>query len=407
MIGPLHRHVWLRLPRHLRRTALFRATRLLAPRPSDVPPRLPLIVAGNFTTSSGLGASARLCYEALDAGGVSVLGIDLARSLNQPADLAEVRFRDARGMAGPGTAILHVNSPLMALAALSLGRRFLAEKYVVGYWAWELPEVPDEWRLGVSLVHEIWVPSAFCAAAMARIAGGRPVRVVPHPVAVRDRAHAPRSASPGGASRPFTFLTIFNMASGFSRKNPLATIAAFRRAFGNASDVRLIVKTSNPHAYPRGMQEIQAAIADAANVELLHQTFADAAIDALYDRSDVLVSLHRSEGFGLTLAEAMLHGVPVIATNWSGNVDFLNTSNGCPIGFDLVPARDEQGTYDQPGMSWAEARIDEAAGAMLQLRGDPDFALSLGRKARADAVSAWNEKDFCARVSRDLGLAIR
>ncbi len=208
----------------------------------------------------------------------------------------------------------------------ALGGRFIYGKYIVGYWAWELPQVPRDWNFGVPFVHEVWVPSTFTAEAIRPITGGRPVRVVPHPVTV-----------PGGtratwieAGRPFTVLTIFNALSSVARKNPFAVIDAFKTAFGDDRDARLVIKALNMAHAPLAMRQRLAAEAS-PNITLIDHVMSEADLEALYAKSDVLVSLHRSEGFGLTVAEAMARGLAVISTDWSGTVDFLTPDRGVPV----------------------------------------------------------------------------
>ena len=149
---------------------------------------------------------------------------------------------------------------------------------------------------------------------------------------------------------------------------------------------------------------IQVAIADARNITLISASLEKSALNALYSEADVLISLHRSEGFGLTLAEAMLRGLPVIATNWSGNVDFLTGDTGIPVPYRLVPAQDPQGTYQHPDLRWADADIDAAAAALRRLRADPALRRTLGEAAAAFGVKAWSGAAYAATARRRLGL---
>jgi glycosyltransferase involved in cell wall biosynthesis len=194
------------------------------------------------------------------------------------------------------------------------------------------------------------------------------------------------------------------MASSFARKNPCAAISAFRSAFGDDPDVRLVVKLANVTTYPYGLKLIQAAIADARNITLISTTLEKSALDALYSETDVLISLHRSEGFGLTMAEAMLRGLPVVATNWSGNVDFLTDDTGIPLPYRLVPAQDPQGTYQHPNSRWADADIEAAAAALQRLRADPALRRKLGEAAAAFGAKAWGRAAYTATTRRHLGL---
>ncbi|WP_237217379.1 glycosyltransferase, partial [Falsiroseomonas oryziterrae] len=378
MIGLLHRYLWQRLPYGLRRAALFRATTLAAPRPRrGVEPAAPLIVAGTLRAASGLGESARLCLEALRAEGVAAIGLDLTEALRQPAALpppAPPHTVDA----GPGTLILHVNAPLTGLALLAIGRRLLSGKHVIGCWNWELPIAPPEWRLGAGLVHEIWALTHFVADAVRPVAGDRAVHVVPPPVALRP---VPQRRRRTGGSR-FTVLSMFDAASSLSRKNPEGVIEAFRRAFGADPTARLLLKTQRLGEMPQEAARL-AAMAAGPNIEIRYATLDAAGLDALYDEADVLLSLHRAEGFGLSLAEAMLRGLPVVATGWSGNADFLTPGTGIPVPWRLVPAQDPQRTYDHPDQRWAEPDLDAAATALRRLRDDPAEAARLGAAAAA------------------------
>ena len=380
---------------------MFRATSLAAPRPtSGAAPRFPIAVVGALKTASGLGESARLCHAALQANGLTGQGVDIGSTLMQPEDYGGLQG-GGRVPEGPGTLILHVNSPLVPLAMLHLGGPVTRGKYIVGCWAWELPVVPPDWRHGASFVHEIWVPSRFVAEAVAGIAGGRPVRVVPYPVALPS---GQGRCATYAAHRPFTVLTIFNASSSFSRKNPCAAIQAFRRAFASDTASRLIVKTSNLSAFPKGIDLLKDAISGAANIVLMGDTMSAAEMDALYQESDVVMSLHRSEGFGLVLAEAMVRGLPVVATDWSGNVDFLTADTGYPVPYRLIPAEDPQGTYHHPNMLWAEADVAAAAAALRRLRDDRALGTTLGQSAARFASRAWSAEAYVGAVRQHLGL---
>jgi glycosyltransferase involved in cell wall biosynthesis len=170
---------------------------------------------------------------------------------------------------------------------------------------------------------------------------------------------------------------MFDAASSVTRKNPEGAIEAFRRAFRTDPSARLVLKAQRLAAAPAQKARLEA-LAAAPNIEILDATLDDAALDALYDRADVLLSLHRAEGYGLTLAEAMRRGLPVVATDWSGNVDFVSDSVGIPVPWTLVPAEDPQRTYHHPHMRWAEPDLDAAAAALRRLRDEAGLSARLG-----------------------------
>jgi glycosyltransferase involved in cell wall biosynthesis len=398
----LHREIWQRLPRPLRQQALLTASSALAPRPNaQARAALPIIVVGALRAASGLGQSARHCYNAIKAAGLPVYGIDLTKALMQAEDYLEFEFNDARSLEGPGTLIVHVNAPLMPLAMVKLGGWVVRQKHVVGYWHWELSSVPPDWRVGIPFVHQIWAPSRFTAAAIDPIAAGRPVRVVPHPVALHQKKPLQRRVDSG---RPFTLLMIFNAASSIERKNPLSTIRAFQAASAGCPEMELIIKTSNMSSSMNGFENDNSIKSSTRNVTVVNRIMSSAEIDELYMQANAVISLHRSEGFGLTLAEAMLRGLPVIATDWSGNVDFLSKATGIPIGYRLVSAQDSQGTYHYPNLQWAEANIDEATTAIQRLYRNPALCYKFGKSAAQFATRTWSIEAYVESIQRHLAL---
>lgn len=334
--------------------------------------------------------------------GVGVKGIDLSCSLMQGVDIEFGDISSGWWCDGPGTLILHVNAPLVPLALHTLGR-VARGKYVVAYWAWELPAVPDAWRHGVPFVHEIWVPSRFVADAVRPIAAGRPVRVLPHPVGLGPKPLVRRHHDPA----KFHVLTIFNVASGFSRKNPLAAVQAFQIAFASDDTCSLTIKLSNSDTYPEAERVLRQAVGGDPRISIVGEVIAPAAMSELYRTADAYVSLHRAEGFGLTIAEAMLHGLPVVATDWSGNTDFMHDANGIPIAFTLVPASDPQGTYDFGAMTWADPNIALAARALSVLRTNQSLRHRLGDAAAISARQCFSPERYVETILGHLAIKLK
>lgn len=248
----------------------------------------------------------------------------------------------------------------------------------VGIWNWELEVFPEAWSSAFDLLDEVWAPSSFVERAIAA-RSPVPVRVVPYAVERLPIAgHAP-FALPEGR---FTFLTSCDLASCLQRKNPLAAIRAFRRAFGLRRDVQLVVKVLGADARPADLAMLVAACGGQPNIRLIDRVLDDAGLGALYQRCDAYVSLHRAEGFGFPLAEAMASGKPVIATAYSGNQDFMTEANSLPVPYRLVPIEEAWGPYPR-GAPWAEPDEDAAAAHMLALVRDRSLAARIGDAARA------------------------
>lgn len=373
-MNPLHR-AWRALPAGPRRALFAGATAALAPRPARVPPPAAsgLAICGETARASGIGEGARLMLEALAA-------------LNMPH--WRVTPGDPAPALPPGAPlVLHVNPTLLPATLLRLPRGWASSRRLIGYWAWELPVTPLAWRRLARFVHELWVPSRFTAAALAPLLPGR-IRIVPHPVGALPPCPAPRGRADFGLpENALVVLVSFSIASSFVRKNPLAAIAAFQTAFGTRPDRILVLKITDPDHAPDDMRILAERVAGADNIRLETRSLPRAENHALTRCADIVLSLHRSEGFGLVPAEAMALGRPVIATDWSATSEFLDAECGVPIPCTLIPARDPRGIYELPGAVWAEPSIPAAAAALTQLAEQPERRAALGAAAARAAAS--------------------
>ncbi|HTQ83300.1 MAG TPA: glycosyltransferase, partial [Pseudolabrys sp.] len=275
---------------------------------------------------------------------------------------------------------------------------------VIGYWAWELPKLPPLWARGFRFVHEIWVPSTFTRDAIAG-ATGLPVRVVPHPLPkrpvtpdMRGKLGLPRDA--------LIALNVFHLGSAYTRKNPLAAVAAFRKAFGEAGRELLVIKLIDNGGH--GVRhELDAAIAGSSNIRLIEGTLLEADMTGLIAAADIVISLHRSEGFGLVPAQAMALGKPVIATGWSGNLDFMTERNSALVSYTLVPVRDSEGTFDPAGQQWAEPDICHAAEWLRRLAASPEMRVRMGATAAVDVNAQLSPEKFARTVTDLIGAAAK
>ena len=373
---------------------------LSTPAPGLLPDRrIPRIVVGLLSSASGLGQSARLAAKALQDEGFSVLGIDLTRNFYEGARVVQHNLRDGRHCYGAAHVIVVINAPYMPYALTLLGGEFIRDKHVTGYWAWELPRVPYNWALGLSAVHDVAVPSRFTADAVMGLSPELCVRIAPHPVAL---AYPKREAALDEVEhRPFTIVSACSVASGFNRKNPCATIRAFRRAFGNDTSKRLKLLATNVDHYPQAQRAIKAEIEGACNIEVAWTVLDPVEFARWWSEGDVYLSLHRSEGFGLPLAEALCGGIPVVATGWSGNIDFMDAANSYPLEYALIDVHDAQGKYPSDLGQWAEANIEHAATVLADLAIN---RVSASAKAVAQASSVQSKLSAKAFVDALVGV---
>lgn len=386
-------NIWRHLPHKLRQEAAYTFFDWLNPRLSPTQGKagadnsIPIIVVGFLSSPSGLGQAARLCAKAFTATGYRVYGIDLSRYFYELSNTVSHNIPDGKRVFGSAHTIININAPYLPYVLFLLGRSFLKEKYVTGYWAWELPQIPSSWHRGFSGIHDIAVPSRFVADAISASNATRVVSVAPHPVVLDAPPESPLCERLPSSSRTFIVVNTTNIASGFERKKPLALISAFRMAFGNATDCRLKMLVTNAHHHSPARAAIEKAIEGSNNIEIAWSPMNRDALWAWWGTPNIYASLHRSEGFGLPLAEAMCAGYPVVATGWSGNMEFMTQENSFPVGFKLVDVDDPQHKYDSNLGKWADPDIEDAARLLQRVKSDPGAALQTGRVARQDCLN--------------------
>jgi glycosyltransferase involved in cell wall biosynthesis len=334
-------------------------------------------LAGYFHSETGVGQSARAAHAALKAASVPV-------SLRCVSDLGPSRKQD--NTTGSMSAefpysvnLFHVNADQTAEVRREFGEHVYHNRYNIGYWAWELEEFPDRWTGAFSQYREIWTPSNFCRKAISGKASV-PVFCVPHAIAPVlpigiDRQHF------GLRPDAFIFFFAFDVLSVMERKNPLAVIRAFEMAFGPDSHCQLLLKINNAESKPQCIETLKNACSSSA-IRILDSALTREEMYALTHCSDCIVSLHRSEGFGLFMAEAMYFGKPVIATNYSGNTDFTLPDNSLLVDYKLIPVGRHCDPYD-PDSLWADPDVEHAARHMANIAASAELRAQFSSAGRA------------------------
>ncbi|MGJ7606399.1 glycosyltransferase [Variovorax sp. LT1R20] len=339
-------------------------------------------VIGHFSYPSGLRVSVEALVEGLQRVGVQTSLRDL--KTDRKDDPTHAKFD---GFEDFGTTLIHAQpEPFFdqAFARSDLHERS-PRTYRIGYWYWEFDSIPESWVAHAEKVDEVWAATEFVARGLrARLA--QPVRTLFPGVKLGPFERRPRSYF-GLRDEPYTFLFTFHMMSVMERKNPIGLIRAFARAFGDDDTVQLVLKTSFGDRHPQQFEALQAAAAAAANVTIINEVYSPEDVLSLMDACDAYVSLHRSEGLGLTMAEAMLMGKPVIATNFSGNVDFMDSSNSLLVDYELVKLGKSIPPYDAH-LEWAEPSEAHAAELMRRVFDNQAWAAELGAAAKASAERA-------------------
>lgn len=201
---------------------------------------------------------------------------------------------------------------------------FFNNRYTILFLIWESEYIPPNLKKNVNLFNEIWTASTYCKELFKSVFNG-PILTVPHPVEVNLKPVQNQNAI--FDKDTFSFLFIFSYHSSIERKNPFFLIEAFSKAFGNNNAVELIIKTAGSEKFKHSEKQLHRFISDRKNVKIINMDLDKNSVNHLINDSDCYVSMHHSEGFGLTLAEAMCLGKPTVATNYSGNTEFMNENN--------------------------------------------------------------------------------
>lgn len=292
-------------------------------------------------------------------------------------------------------ALLCVNADQVRYVVDHLGPRTLAKRHRIAFWAWEVAKFPEQFFEAFKGVDEVWVGSEHVRAAVAAVAPVPVVRI-PQPVSLPD--DAAMAAPPKGIPDGFRFLFAFDYLSVFQRKNPLAVIEAFRRAFSRGSDAVLLIKHLNAGHNPEAHKRLVAAATD-SGIQLFGEVLSPSERNGLMNVADCYVSLHRAEGFGYTLAESMWLGKPVIATGYSGNLDFMTTQNSYLVDYRLIPIGLGCDPYPADG-EWADPDIEHAAHLMRHVFENRDEARARGERA-ASEIRATHGLEAAGRAMRE------
>jgi glycosyltransferase involved in cell wall biosynthesis len=270
--------------------------------------------------------------------------------------------------------------------------------YRIAYWYWELDTVPESWLKLLPIVDEVWAATNFVSEALKQ-RFHIPVCTMFPGVQLGKFQSRPRACF-GLTEGELTFVYVFHLTSVMARKNPVGVIGAFKQAFSPDEPVRLVLKTTFGERYPERMQELHSATCG-ARITIIDKIFSQDETLSLLDASDAYVSLHRSEGLGLTMAEAMLLGKPVIATRYSGNIDFMDETNSLLVEYKLVPVGESNPPYDANAY-WAEPSIEHAACLMRRIYEDQAWAAELGTRAKFDAQSRLSLETAGRRMAKRL-----
>ena len=342
----------------------------------DTPPLPGLNVAGYLNAELGVGEAARRLVQGLRAGGIPHATITYGRTGSRQHH----PFVHRRAVASYDTNVICVNADQLPHFRAEAGPALFQQRRTIGLWFWEVSRFPRELHGSFDLVDEVWVGSDFVRDALSPHTD-KPVHVVPLPVEPpRATALTRRDV---GLPDDFVFLFSFDFLSVVERKNPAALVRAFTQAFEPNEGPVLVIKTINGAARPQALAGLRAAVTDRPDIRVVDGYVSSRQRDALVSHCDCYVSLHRSEGYGLTMAEAMAAAKPVIATGYSGNLAFMDADNSLLVPYRLTTIA--AGCEPYPvGAEWADPDVRVAASLMRDVWAHPEEAQMLGRRAQED-----------------------
>lgn len=358
-------------------------------------------VIGYLRLALGLGEAGRLTLRSLAEAGVKARG--LAVSLNSASnanDSSCASLLTERSVAP--IQVFSVNADQVEQVIEHLGDGLRSDSYRIITPFWELSNLPEAWVGAFDRMDEVWAPTRFIQTMLTRRLDKPIFRmplmlefVPPAPMA-RSRFNLPRDR--------FLFFFAFDYFSFLERKNPLAVVEAFRRAFRRANpeaSVALVLKTLNSEIVPDHARGLQDTLQDDPDVILIERTLSRPETLALIDACDAVISLHRSEGLGLLIAEAMVLGKPAISTDYSATTELVSPETGYPVDYRLIPVRD--GDYPfHDGQHWADADVDHAAWQMRQVfKGGTNVACRVAA-ARAHLHANYGQAAVSARQAARL-----
>ena len=347
-------------------------------------------VVGYFQAELGLGETARLLISGIEAAGIPHTSITSREIISRQ----EHPFRHTgSGDSGAGIKILCINCDHMPAFMQRVSPGFLEGRYVIGLWFWELEYYPANMIPSFDFVDEVWTGSEFTAQAFRKVTS-KPVFVFPHPFH-KPGAKPAFSKTDLGLPEKYWFYFAFDFFSTIERKNPLGLIAAFKKAFAPGEGPVLVIKTINGDKRRAAFEKIQYAAAGRDDIVIIDQYLSPERRDAMMENCDCYVSLHRSEGLGMTMAEAMINGKPVIATRYSGNLDFMSDENSYLVSHQPRPVGPGSEPYPAEGV-WSDPDTDEAASLMRHVYGHPAEAAERGARARL-VIESKLSPEACGR----------
>lgn len=295
--------------------------------------------------------------------------------------------------------LVQINIDRLHSVVQDVDNSYFKNKYNIAFWAWELENFPEESKIFFTLFNEIWVPSNFCTEAISKVS---PVPVIKIMHAIDIEKPRFNRVDFGLPEEKFIFLTMFDYYSSMTRKNPIGSIDAYEKTFGiNNKDVLLVIKSSLSKEFPKEKKELTDRIGDNRSIIIIEEILEENKLFSLINCCDCFVSLHRSEGFGLTMAEAMFLGKPVIGTAYSANIEFMTINNSFLVKYEMIDTGDNY-LFVGGKSVWADPDISHAAELMKFVVENPEEANKIAKKGQYFVKQNLNPKKIGEKIEARL-----
>ena len=345
------------------------------------------LIAG-IRANTGLGESSRIVARHLMAANIPFTIIEWYASNSQISDSIEF-VENISNEFQYSINVIHINAHEFGIALKQIGVHCLDYRYNIAFWSWELADFPKEWHGNFQVLNEIWTPSCFTSNSIKKVTD-KPVYTIPHTISVSNNVLFSRKHFSLPEDQ-FLFLILYNSGSLEERKNPMAAIQAYKKTFLNSDNIGLVIKVGD--CTKEEKNKLMHETKDIKNIYYIFDSLTKHEVNSLVSCIDVYLSLHRAEGFGLVLAEAMSFGKPVIATNWSANIEFMDKNSACMISYQLVPINIEVGGFKKE-YQWAEANLEEASFFMKKLYFNKQYYNYISKNAKQKIKQTLNEDDI-------------
>jgi len=357
-------------------------------------------MSGFFNAEIGFGEAIRNNLNALEKAGIPSKAINFNVKLKHRLNDTSISFDD--NINNFPINIVHVNMDSIPGFIQEKSSEYFKDKYNIGYWAWEMEDFPEIYTEYYKYYDEIWTCSKYCLDSIS-LKSSIPVINIPHAIDISPE-DIDVNFETGMSSDCFNFLFIFDYNSLIERKNPLGLIDAYEKAFGvNNEKVKLILKTSIPNHHAKSKKIVLDRIGKNKSIIYKEEMLRRGELLALINKCDCYISLHRSEGFGLTMAEAMALGKPVIATGYSGNLDFMNVNNSFLVKYKMIKHDYDLSVLPKNNF-WSEPDVYHAAEMMKFVFENQDYAKAIGIQAKEDIKNYFSLESIGNKMKKRLNI---